>query len=367
MKILYLVNHLNTGGITSYVLSLAKGLKKMGHNIYLASSGGELFFEFRQAGASFIQIPIKTKSEISLKILLSLRKLSPVIKNEGIDIVHSNSRTTQVLAYLLCKGSGARHVHTCHGFFKKRLFRLLFPCWGSKIIAISESVKEHLVTDFKAREEDIAVINNGIDLDRFKKEAGKDKIFFKKMLGLNDAPVVGIIARLSDVKGHTYLIQAMKPVIEKFSRVQLLIVGEGRMEKKLVEESRRLGIYGSTVFIPSIKDVRDALQAIDIFVMPSLNEGLGLALMEAMASGLSVIGSDVGGIKSLIKDQGNGLLVPVADTKKLSLAIMELLQDNALASRLGAKARIFIKENFSEEQMLLATEKSYLECLRKAR
>lgn len=363
MNILYLTNHLNTGGITSYVLTLAKGLKSKGHNIYVASSGAELLSKFIEEGIFFLNIPIKTKSEISPKILLSLRKLLPIIKKEGIDIIHSNSRTTQVLAYLLSRKTGVPHIFTCHGFFKKRLSRLLFPCWGGKIIAISESVKEHLIQDFRLESEKIAVIHNGIDLGRFSKGSSQGNVNFKKRLGLNDGPVVGIVARLSDVKGHTYLIQAMKPVIEKFPKAQLLIVGEGRMEKKLVEEGRCLGISGSVVFIPSIKDTRDALQAIDIFVMPSLNEGLGLALMEAMAEGLAVIGSDVGGIKSLIRHGDNGLLVRAADARQLSQAIIELLQNPEKANYLGTKARIFINENFSQEKMVAETERVYLQCL----
>jgi glycosyltransferase involved in cell wall biosynthesis len=110
-------------------------------------------------------------------------------------------------------------------------------------------------------------------------------------------------------------------------------------------------------------DTQEILSALDLFVLPSLKEGLGLALMEAMACGLCVIGSDVGGIKSLIQDRYNGLLVRPADSRELSYAILELLQNPDRAESLGTNARIFINQNFSKEQMVLETEKVYLECL----
>src|SRR3989338_6057439 len=158
MNILYIANHLNTGGITSYLLTLAVGLKKRGHNIYLASSGGVKLAQFIKEGINFIPIPIRTKHEISPGILLSAFKLSSVIRDKGIDVIHSHSRTTQVLGCLLSRFTGVSHIFTCHGFFKRRIFRRIFPCWGKKIIAISEQVKAHLINDFGVAENDIIVI-----------------------------------------------------------------------------------------------------------------------------------------------------------------------------------------------------------------
>ncbi|MDD5568665.1 MAG: glycosyltransferase, partial [Candidatus Omnitrophica bacterium] len=168
MNILFITNHLNTGGITSYLFTLAGGLKKKGHNVFVASSGGELTDKFKESGLEIIPIPIMTKKEINPKIILSAFKLSGVIKKNKIDIIHSHSRTTQVLGCLLACVSGVKHIFTCHGFFKRRLLRRLFPCWGDKVIAISHQVKEHLVVDFKLAENKITVINNGIDMVRFR-------------------------------------------------------------------------------------------------------------------------------------------------------------------------------------------------------
>jgi glycosyltransferase involved in cell wall biosynthesis len=363
MNILYITNHLNIGGITSYVLSLASGLKKRGHNVYLASGGGQLLPRFTEAGIIYIPVPLKTKQELSPKIIISKVKLSGAIKRYDIDIVHSNSRTTQVLGCLLSRAAGIPHISTCHGFFKKRFFRRVFPCWGKKVIAISAQVKEHLIRDFGVAEKDIFVIHNGIDADKFRPRDERSRSEFRKRLGLSAGPVIGIVARLSDVKGHVYLIEAMREVLDANKEAQLLIVGEGRMKEKLVKLAGELKIVNSIFFIPEVEDTRGVLSTMDLFVMPSLKEGLGLALMEAMAAGLAVVASNIGGIKSLIKDDESGLLVEPADVRGLSAAITELLRNPAKAESLGSKARAFISENFSEEKMVSETEEVYSECL----
>ncbi len=361
MNILFIANHLNVGGVTSYLYTLAGGLKEKGHNVYLASSGGALAEKFIAAGIKHIRVPLMTKNEISPKIIFSFFKLRKEAKKFNLDLVHSNSRTTQVLGNLLSRSLNIPHVFTCHGFFKPKLSRRLFPYWGQAVIAISSEVKEHLIADLKLDAKNISVINNGIDTDNFGDFSARDNL--RKDLGIDDAPLVGIIARLSDVKGHIYLIRAMRRVVEIFPTAKLLIIGEGKMKKALIKEVDALAIKENVLFIPEIGNTRGMLSAMDIFVMPSLQEGLGLALMEAMAQGLAVVGSAVGGIKTLIQDKINGLLVGPADVEGLAAAIIGLLEDYDLRRNLGVKARKFITENFSKEQMVDHTEMVYKRCL----
>jgi glycosyltransferase involved in cell wall biosynthesis len=356
MKILYLTNHLNIGGITSYLFSLAQGMQLAGHRVYLACAGGEMEEDFRREGISCIKVPLGTKSEASPKIVLSFFQLLPFIREEKIDIIHSNTRVTQVLGCLLARFSARPYISTCHGFFKKKLSRLIFPCWGRKVIAISEAVKKHLSEDFKVDPGDICVIPNGIDVERF-------QVKIKKDFGLGAGPVVGIIARLSDVKGHVYLIRAMQEVLTKIPSAKLLIVGDGKMKEELVGLVERLGLIKSVFFVPSLRDTREALSLMDVFVLPSLKEGLGLSLMEAMAAGLAVIGSDVGGIKNLIQNGNNGILAQAQDVGGLSKAILELLQDQNKREYLGNNAREFIRGNFALGKMIAQTQEVYTRCL----
>lgn len=363
MNILFITNHLNTGGITSYVFTLANGLRKNGHKVFIASSGGVLGVKFRESGLESIHVPMNTKKEIGPGVILSAFKLSGIIRENKIDIIHSHSRTTQVLGCLLSRLTGAGHVFTCHGFFKRRLLRRLFPCWGGRVIAISEQVKAHLIRDFRLDESKIAMIHNGIDLNRFQARSLEFKVQGKSKLGLSEGPVIGIIARLSDVKGHRYLIEAMKIVLEKFPSANLLIVGSGKMQQELTQVVKTLGIDRSLFFMPEVQDATEALGLMDVFVMPSLKEGLGLALMEAMAMGLAVIGSNVGGIKTLVQNGTSGLLVEPADSRALAEAILGLLSDPEKRASLGSQAQLFIRQNFSQEKMVGETERAYLKCL----
>ena len=357
MNILFVANHINVGGISSYLFTLSSGLIGHGHNVYLASSGGELLGKFTAAGVEHVEVPLKTKKELSPKIILSFLKLRKEVEKHNIDLIHSNSRTTQVLGNLLSRYCRKPHIFTCHGFFKPKLSRRLFPCWGNLVIAISQEVKEHLISDFKLDEKKIKVINNGIDLQGFGDVSGRQS--FRESLGVGEVPLVGIVARLSDVKGHTYLFKAMPDVLKSFPSVKLLVVGEGKMKDALIKEADDLAIKESVLFLSQVGGAENVLAGLDVFVMPSLQEGLGLALMEAMAQGLAVVGSAVGGIKTLIRDGQNGLLVVPADHVSLAEAIKRLLADKQLRDNLGASARKFIANNFSKEKMVDETERVY--------
>ena len=367
MNILLLANHLDVGGISSYLLTLAGGLTQRGHNVYLACEGGSLVHRFTAGGnRGFVAVPTRTKGEFNpLRLYKSMRILRRLVKEKGIDIVHSNTRVTQVLGELLAGSTDACHVSTCHGFFKKRLLRRIFPCWGKETIAISRQVADHLVRDLGVHEKNIEVIYNGIDLARFSGAALAARQSFRQLLGLGEKPLVGIIARLSDVKGHCYLIQAMPRVVRRFPEAKLLIIGEGKTESSLREQVRSLGIEQSVIFMPTAEDTAAALAAMDVFVLPSLQEGLGLSLMEAMASGLAVVGSAVGGIQDLLRQGENGLLVQRADADALATEIIGLLSDGEKRRRLGSAARKSMQEKFSQERMCLETERVYLKCVNK--
>lgn len=363
MNIVYLTNHLNVGGITSYVLTLACGMKKRGHNVYIASSAGSLLPRFAEEGIIYLPLPLKTKSEISPKVFISRSRLLKYLRGKNIDIIHANTRVTQVLSFLIRSRLGAPYVWTCHGFFKRRFFRRVFPCCGDRVIAISGPVKEHLVNDFGVNEKIIRVIHSGIDIEKFSGSKEGPRTEAKRALGLSEGPVVGTVARLSEEKGHIYLIRAMRDVVGRIPAAQLIIVGEGRMKGELLKLVGSCGLGKSAFILPPAMQTPQVLAAMDLFVLPSLKEGLGLALMEAMASGLAVVGSDVGGIKSLIQDGYTGLLVEAADSAGLSSAILKLLQEPDKAKYLGDNARTFINENFSQEKMISQTEGVYAECL----
>lgn len=359
MTILLITTHLNPGGIASYLVSLAKGLKERNHNVIVASSGGALVDVLKRYEITHEQIDIVTKSELSPKIFFSLVKLFRTLKDNDIQIVHAQTRVTQVLSFWIDKIYGIPFVSTCHGFFKPRFNRIKFPCWGRKVIAISEAVKTHLELDLKVKSKNIELVYNGLDIRKYPGYNSEQIAESKKWIGLRQGPVIGNIARLSSVKGQNYLIEAMKKVAERFSDVQLLFVGDGKIKEDLVKQAADLGLNKNIIFIPSIQDTSSVLALMDIFVMCSIQEGLGLSIMEAQAMGIPVIATNVGGIPELVENNKTGILVPPQDSASIARAIISLLENKQLAKQLGVNAQKNIQENFTLDKMVDKTEALY--------
>jgi len=348
------------------VLSQALGLVRRGHQVFVASSGGDLVASLQSFGVRHRIINIKTKSELSLKVMLAQRVIARIIKENDIEILHAHTRVTQVLAHLVSRKTGIPYVTICHGFFKARMFRKVFPCWGDHCIAISEAVRGHLVNDLGVRKDIITVVHNGVEIERFSPDnfSQAQKEAFKKDYGLKpDVPIIGTVARLSSVKGQRYLIQAMKEILKVMPAVQLLLVGDGAEESRLIEQVKELGIEDNVVFAPSTFDTAVPLSIMDTFVFPSVMEGLGLAIIEAQAMGLAVVASDVGGIYTLVKDGVNGFLVPPKEPEAIAEAVLKLLRDKDKALEFGRRANARAREEFDLKRMAEGIEGVYKESL----
>ena len=292
MNILLLTTHLNSGGITSYLLTLTKGLIERGHSVSIASSGGNTEADFRRLKANLLTLNIRTKSELSPKIYWALSPLKRFAEENKIDVIHAQTRVTQVIGYWLKRLTKKMLVATCHGFFRPRFFRRIFSCWGDRTIAISEQVQEHLIKDFHVSLERIALVNSGVDTDAYKPASSAERSAIRKKYNFKDNdPLVGMIARLSDVKGQDILIQAMPKIIAALPSIKLLLVGEGKMEAKLKSLVANLDLGNSVQFLPIVNQTQEILSMLDVFVNPSRQEGLGLSIMEAQSSGLPVVAS----------------------------------------------------------------------------
>ena len=168
MRVLLLTTHFNTGGITSYVLSLSDALVRQGHQVIVVSSGGNAVDRLEAACIKHIRLNIKVKSELHPKVFWALPKLKEILVAEKIDLIHAQTRVTQVIGTLLSSMTGVPLITTCHGFFRPRFWRRYFGCWGRKVIAISKPVAQHLQHDLKVDPENIILIRNGIDLALFR-------------------------------------------------------------------------------------------------------------------------------------------------------------------------------------------------------
>jgi glycosyltransferase involved in cell wall biosynthesis len=359
MNILFLTTHLNTGGITSYLLTLGQGLVKGGHKVLVASSEGNCVPDFKAAGIRFVKTNIRTKSEVHPKLLLALPALNRLIHEENINIIHTQTRVTQVLGYGLGCCSGVQMVTTCHGFFKPRWFRKTFPCIGQAVIAISKPVEQHLIEDFGINPKKVHLIANGIDLDRFVVTNAQKRQDMRQKWNVGQGPVIGIIARLSDVKGIDILIKAMPLVLKEIPSANLMIIGLGPQESNLKKLVQDLSLKAQVRFENTVNKTEELLPIFDVFVMPSLMEGLGLSVMEAQACGIVVVASKVGGLVDLIEDGKSGYLVPSHDPAVLAQRIIEVLKNPETAKAMAGQARLNIERHFSAQGMVTETLKLY--------
>ena len=359
MKILFLTTHLNTGGITSYLLSLTQGLCQRNHKVFVTSAGGNCQTLIESYGAKHINLGFRTKSEIDPRIYLTLGSLKKLIFQEDINIIHAQTRVTQVMGYFLSRWTGKPLITTCHGFFKPRFFRRIFSCWGNKVIAISKPVANHLEKDFHIASQRITLIPNGIDVDRFIETTQALREQKRKQWNIKAKMVIGIIARLSDVKGIDILFNSMKLVIQQYPDVLLMVVGEGPESDHLLALVDQLNLKNNVRFEKIVNQTADVLPIFDVFVMPSRQEGLGLSVMEAQACALPVIASRIGGLIDLIEESKTGYLVPSGNSEILAHKIIEVLKNLEQAKQVGLAARKQIIEKFSLEQMVLSTQRIY--------
>lgn len=360
MNILLITTHLNTGGITSYLLSLAQSLKRRGHKVFVVSAGGNCEGLLKSYGVEHVNLGFRTKSEIDLRIYLKLSHLKEFIVKNNVDVIHAQTRVTQVMGYFLSKITKRPLITTCHGFFKPRFSRRIFPCWGEAVIAISKPVYSHLLKDFHVPSQKVYLISNGIDCDRFMPVTEEIRQQKRRQWNISSSlRVIGIIARLSDVKGVDVLLKTMPFVIEQHPDTLLMVVGEGPEKERLLTLAQSLNLNDRVRFESIVNQTADLLPVFDIFVMPSRQEGLGLAVMEAQASALPVVASYVGGLVDLIEDGRTGYLVSPENPKALAQKIIEVLKDMVKAKQIGLAAREVICHKFSSEQMAKATEEVY--------
>lgn len=361
MKILLLTTHLNAGGIGVYTTGLARHLKREGQTVTVASSGGDLEGVLASDGVPHVKLDIRTKAEFGIKMWRALPDLVKLVRSEKFDIIHAQTRVAQVLSEISGRFTHVPFVTTCHGFFKsKRLSRKLFPCWGKMTIAISDSVREHLLEDFFLSPNSIVRVYNGIELAPYL-GVGEDKdLSLMESIGLSrEEAVVGSIGRLSSVKGYKYLVEAFREIVSKRAKTRLIIVGDGPEKKALEKDIKRLGLEAQVLLLEKEAPLEKYMGLFDVFCLPSVHEGLGMSIMEAMAAKRACVASNVGGLSELITHEKDGLLVLPESPEAIEKALLRLLGDEVLRKELSDNARKKARSGFSIEDSTRRTIEVY--------
>ena len=362
MKILLLTTHLDTGGIPIYVVGLARGLKQAGHDPVVVSSGGWLEKRLFEMGIRHYKVPCHTSSELNPKLwTLVFPSLLRIVHNERPDLVHAHTRVTQVLAQGLRLFTGVTYVTTCHGLYRFRIGRRLFRCWGKSVMAISEPSMERLVVQYKlAPPRQVVLVVNGVEVNHFVQSVPQAEVeTFKERVGLWGDPIVGAIARLSPVKGFDDLLKAVPALLKSFPRLQVLLVGDGPSRDELTSQTYQLGIQRHVIISHPMEDTRIPLAAMQLFVSAALEEGFGLSIVEAMAAGVPVIATNVGGPAKIIQPERSGLLVPPRDSQALGEAIKTLLSTPEKRVRIIETGRERASTHFDMRRVVRQVEEVY--------
>ena len=328
----------------------------------------------REKGVRIAIVPALVRRISPMNDLRALWSLVRLILQEKPDIVHTHTSKAGLLGRLSAKITHAGHiVHTPHGHvfyghfgrLPSRLFIWLekvCALFTRRVIALTTGELNDYLALAVCRPEKLRKIHSGVDIAKFR-AASVNVIEKKRKLGLiQNAAVVGFIGCLLPIKGPMHLLNAMQFVWQHVPDVQLVFIGKGDLALDLRTAALNAGAGGQVKFLGWRDDVDEILPVFDVLALPSLNEGMGRVLVEAMAAGKPIVASNVGGIPDLVRHGHNGLLVPPGDEKALADAIKWLLNDPEKSNQMGRRGRRICSQ-FSLEAMLAKLDRLYQELL----
>ena len=335
-------------GAEHFFLSVISHLAQKGHRVIVVTKRDTpLRAEIEKLTSPNIELHAwHTHGKIDPQTLVKLCRL---IRRERVDVINTHLTTASWMGALAGKICGVPSVAVVHATDRKTWFQ-----HADHLIAVSGGVKDSLVEQ-GIDPAKIKVLYHGIDLQRY--AAPLDTAAAKARLGLPaDARTVGVTASLIGRKGHRFLLQALKQVEATVGPVHALFAGEGALETELRAHAQELGLSERVHFLGFRRDVTQVVSAMDVFVLPSLKEGLSLAVMEAMALQKPVVCSAIAGLPEVVRDGQTGLLVPPGDVAALQRALETLFADADLRRDLGRNARQFLQDNFEQTACLDAME-----------
>lgn len=357
---MYVVDDLGMGGPTIFVNTL-KHLDKTKYNITVCClfGGGELVPDVENAGIKVVVLGLrKWKPWLVFKLAWLMRK-------QHTQIVHTHLWASNVIGGLSAVLARIPEIiTTLHHTTEKRsraelVTEKMISCFTAKTIAVSKYVKSSFADKANINPSKIDVIYNNIDLDNFVVNNAA-LIKKKQALGItDDSVVIGTVANLSSIKGHRYLIRAIPLVLKEYSSVKFIFVGRGHLRDILEKQAKGTGVFNSILFLGVRNDISELTSLFDLVVLPSLSEGLGVVLLEAMAMKKAIVATQAGGIPEVVSNGITGILVPPADSGSLAQAIIKLLKNKELRDKMGQKGYERVKESFNYPRMIKELEAMY--------
>jgi len=358
MKIFQVLNSLDCGGLEKLTLDLSLKLMVQGHSVTICClKGAGNLLNSSQVGIEIISLNKRS----GLDFILPFR-LAGEIRQRRPDIVHTHNPGPLFYGTIAARLAGVPVViNTRHGRAPRYMNRFIWAM-NDAIVAISNDAKNELLKNNTIDPGKVFVIHNGIDLDRFKSCSSQQDA--KKALGLDSSLVIGTVSRLSREKDQFNLIKAFAKIVSVDPDVRLVFAGDGPLRNELMAFADDLGLKDKVTFLGFRDDVNMVMQSFDIFVLPSLQEGISLSLLEAMASAKPVIVTNVGGNPEVVIDGETGFFVAPKNPHKLAEACTRLLKNVELSEQFGFAGRRRVEEKFSLSRMVGEYNELYKRCLK---
>jgi glycosyltransferase involved in cell wall biosynthesis len=373
-SILHIVGDSKFGGGFRYIVSLVNMARMHGLEAEVLATDPIVVAELERCDIKPVVLPVIWRNHNPIRDIVGLIRLVHFLRNAPYLIVHTHTSKGGFIGRLGAKLANVPIiVHTVHGFafhefsnavtlkFYSSLERLAAH-WCDRIITVSNFHREWALRLGISSPEKIVAIPNGISPEYLK--PSRSRVEMQRELGLNpDDKIIVTLGRLFPQKGLEYLIRALPKVIEQIGTVTLIIVGEGPLRASLERLTQSLGITTHVKFLGFRKDIANILNLADVVALPSLWEGLSIALLEAMAMAKPIVTTDIGSNREVIEHGKTGLLVPPADPGSLAEGIVFLISNPSISAQLGTAAREAFEARFTEERMLRDTWQVYYELI----
>lgn len=375
IKILFVITKSNFGGAQKYVYDLATNLSKDRFDVVVALGGfGVLSEKLHKQHIRVIPIRSLNRDVHVFNDVFALFELFSIYKKEKPDIVHLNSNKAGGIGSLAARLAFVpKIIFTAHGWafneerpqwqcFLIKLFSWFIIVFSHKTIAISDAVKNN-TKNWPLVAKKISVIKNGIKEPTFYLRE-ESRTFITSKINTHipeNAFIAGTIAELHTSKGLRYAIQCMEKLVSENPSLYYVILGDGEEKEKLKKLINSYKLQERVFLLGFIDNAASYLKAFDIFILPSLTEGLGLVLLEAGYAKLPVIASRVGGIPEVIENNTTGILVNPRDSDAIALAITKLYRESSTRKELGEALHKKILNDFSLTRVLSQTENIYRE------
>jgi len=301
----------------------------------------------------------------------AIKKMAGFFRREKVALVHTHmfmSNTWGRLAALAARVPVIVSTeHLVREFMNpsKHYLPDLLLSWGTdRVTAVSEKVRQSYVNGGGLSATKVVTIHNGIDIDKFKNRESSGSLRRDLILD-GSGPVIGVVARFNEQKGHVYLLEAAREVAREFPDVRFLLLGDGPLRDMLAERAEEYGLRDNILFAGIRHDMAEVYPLMDISVLASLAEGFSITVLESMASGLPVVVTDVGGNAEIVIEGENGFLVPPKDPAALAQKILLLLREPEKRVLMGAAARKRVLDGgFTIQNFVKRTEELYGKLLR---